>query len=43
MELTLAQFLYILKVIFTMIYSWYLIYPYAVNSPVPYSLIQGPY
>ena len=43
MELTLAQFWYILKVIFSMIYLSYLIYPNAVHSPVPHSLIQSPY
>ena len=43
MELTLAQSLYILKVIFGMICLSFLIYPYAVRSPVPHSLIQSPY
>ena len=43
MELTLAHFLYISKVIFSMIYLSYLIYPYDVNSPVPPSLILGKY
>ena len=43
MELTLAQFLYILKVIFSMIYVSFLIYPYAVHSPVPHYLFQSPY
>ena len=38
MELTLAQYLYILKVIFSMIYLSFLMYPYAVHSPVPHSL-----
>ena len=43
MELTMVQFLYFLKVIFSMIYFSFLIYPYAVHSPVPRSLIQSPY
>ena len=43
MELTLAQSLYILKVILSMIYLSFFIYPYAVNSPVPHSLIQSLY
>ena len=43
MELTLAQSLYTLKVIFSMIYLLFLTYPYAVHSPVPHSLIQSPY
>ena len=43
MELTLAQSSYILKVIFSMIYLSFLIYPYAVHSRVPHSLIQSPY
>ena len=43
MELNLAQSLCILKVIFRMIYLSFLIYPYAVHSPVPHSLIQSPY
>ena len=43
MELTLAQSLYILKVIFSVIYLSFLIYPHAVRSPVPHSLIQSPY
>ena len=43
-NLLLTQFLYILKVNFSMIYlSIMLIYPYAVHSPVPHSLIQSPY
>ena len=43
-NLLLAQSLYILKVIFSMIYlSIILIYPYAVHSPVPHSLIQSRY
>ena len=43
MELTLAQSLYILKVIFSMIYLSFLIYPYAVHSPVPHLLIRSLY
>ena len=43
MELTLAHLFYILKVIFSMIYLSFLIYPYAVHSPVPHYLIQGPF
>ena len=43
MEITLTQFLYILKVIFIMIYLSYLIYPDAAHLPVPHSLIRSPY
>ena len=43
MELTFAQSLYTLKVIFSMIYLSFLIYPYAGYSPVPHLLIQSPY
>ena len=43
MEVTLAQSLYILKVIFSVIYLSFLIYPFAVHSPVSHSLIQSPY
>ena len=43
MELILAQSLYSLKVIFSMIYLSFLIYPYAVHSPVPHLLIRSLY
>ena len=43
MKLTLAQSLNISQVIFSMIYLSFFIYPYAVHSPVPHSLIQSLY